>query len=197
MRAYVGLCVCVCVSMSVSRGPLWRPHPFNLAPEGSLHLGRAQRPQAGAPEVLPHHPRLLLGFVIWAGVWPRWGRESESHLGPAWCRPYSCFFQRTLDLDSRPGAGRNLGQAPPGPSYRPPPPTPCSPARPLCRRLWDQQPDSQTRARRGARSGRGGKPGEKARVRTWPGSPSPALLKQAMIQGPFRLREFVINGVPK
>ena len=95
----MGGCVCVC------RGPLWRPHPFNLA-----------------PEVLSHPP-LLLGFVVWAGVWPRWGPELESHLGPAWCRPYSCFFQRTVDLDSRPGAGRNLGQAPPSPSYRPPPPT--------------------------------------------------------------------------
>lgn len=40
----------------MSRGPLWRPHPFNLAPEGSLHLGKAQRPQAGAPEVLSHSP---------------------------------------------------------------------------------------------------------------------------------------------
>ena len=113
----------MCVCVSVSRGPLWRPHPFNLAPEGSLHLGKAQRPQAGALEVLSHPP-LLLGFVVWAGVWPRWGRELESHLGPAWCRPYSCFFQWTLDLDSTPGAGRNLGQAAPGPSYRAPPPTP-------------------------------------------------------------------------
>lgn len=54
---------CVCVFP----GPLWRPGPRDLIPEGPLDLGLALRSQATAPEFRPRGT-LLLGLVVLARV---------------------------------------------------------------------------------------------------------------------------------
>lgn len=55
------------MGVSVSRGPLWRPGPRDLLPEGLLDLGLALRSQATAPKAPPRGP-LLLGLVVRARI---------------------------------------------------------------------------------------------------------------------------------
>ena len=96
----VSLCVCVCVSRSAVASPSFQPRSRGPVPSPT---------PAGI---------CSLGWGL-ASLGPGIGVPP----GPGLVPSLFLLFQRTVDLDSRPGAGRNLGQAPPSPSYRPPPPT--------------------------------------------------------------------------